>query len=275
MLFVSNTPGRLGNQILQLLHIMYEAVREKQQIEISKLSSLDFMFNLNDIKENFNKEFLKNNNEKKSHFFPRNLHLIEKRTIDINKYFTISGKYIKPFFKKELFNPLDEKICVIHIRSGDEFGKFKSHPTYVQPPFNYYTKIIDTYFEDYDQFLIVTEPDMLNPCINKLKNYNKKIKVVSNTVEEDYSLLLRAQSLVLSRSSFSDTSVFISPNLKKLFFWNYCHCFSDMSVIPKYIEVKSLILTKPYIKCGEWTHDNKQLELMINYDYNNICVQNL
>ena len=53
MLLESYTPRRLGNQVLQLLHIIYQAIVEKQQIEISKLSSLEFMLNLNDIKENF------------------------------------------------------------------------------------------------------------------------------------------------------------------------------------------------------------------------------
>mgnify|MGYP003985618975 CR=1 FL=1 len=263
MFIISSTPGRLGNQVYQLLHVIYSSIIDKQQINIKMLSKLKFIFNLEKIEDNFNKCFETNNKVKKCHFFPRNLHLVNKRTIDLQKYFSISNTYIKPYLID--LPVLNADICLIHIRSGDQFINSKTHPSYVQPPFNYYTKIIDKYDNIYSKFIVLTEPDMLNPCIKLLKDYSSKVEIVSNKVEDDYKYLLRTQNLIISRSSFSDSIVFISKNLKNLYFWDYCHCLSDKSIISENINVESLSLTKPYIECGNWKNTKEQIKLMVNY----------
>ena len=55
----------------------------------------------------------------------------------------------------------------MHIRSGDEFlfDQFNNHPIYVLQHSAYYKKIIDKYYKVYDEFIIITAPDMLNPTI--------------------------------------------------------------------------------------------------------------
>ena len=122
----------------------------------------------------------------------------------------------------------------------------------------------------------MTEPDLLNPCISKLKEYSNKVEILTNSPEEDYIYFLRAESIVLSFSTFSDTTVYLSPNLKNLYFWNYQHVFSDKTVIPKNINLYSLILTKPYIERGNWdSHNDKNIKLMIDYKLDDVIFENI
>lgn len=264
---VENKYGRTGNNVYQLLEIMRQGEKANNKINIDKLDNLGGIIDLKKLAELFNED-------KESHmgkmdiFFPRNLHLPAKRDININDYFLLSEKYIKPCLK--LKEKLPSNIAVIHIRSGDEFSSYNRPSSYVQPPLAYYQFIIDSIKNYYEQFIIITEPDMRNPVINKLKGYNSKIKIISSSVIDDYSLLLRAETLILSRSSFSDTSVFLNPNLKNLYFWSYNHCLMDTSVIPKNINFKCVELTKKYITSEEWKSSKEQRELMLTYEKEDI-----
>ena len=259
---ISNKYGRTGNNIYQLLEIMRQAEIANNQINIDKLNYLNEIIDLKKLVELFNRN--KESKVKKiDDFFPKNLHLPAKRVINVHDYFLLSEKYIKPCL--ELKEKLSSNIAVIHIRSGDIFSSF-NHPTpYIQPPLAYYQFIIDSIEKDCEQFIIITEPDMRNPVINKLKEYNEKIKIISNSISDDYSLLLRAETLILSRSSFSDTSVFLNPNLKNLYFWSYNHCLMDTVVIPKNINFKCIELTEKYTTSEEWRSSKEQRELMISY----------
>jgi hypothetical protein len=287
MYYLLNNKNGLGNRIYSLLHILYEASENNQKINIDTLKEsqnssyvYDYinLFNFELIQSNYNSQMNEtNNNIKKDIFFPKNLHLVDKRKIDVKKYFELSSKFIKPFLNNKTYIPLDNRICVMHIRSGDEFKREFSnhtHPLYVLPPLAYYKKIIDEYNEEYDKFVIITEPDLLNPCIKLLNEYSDKIEIKCNSAVEDYIYLLRAQTLVLSWSTFSDTSVYLSPNLKNLFFWNDSHVFSDKSVLPENINVRSLKLTKPYIERGKWNGLDKKLhEIMINYKMEDVIFE--
>lgn len=287
MFYLQNSNNGLGNIIYQLLNIIYQALIYKQKINLQELKNtgkyknrkynLNKIFNIDEIQNNFNKQIENNQKEilKKSTFFPLNLHSIQKRNIDVSKYFEISNKFIKPYLNlnNSEFCTLDKRICLIHIRSGDILSR-KPHSLYVQPPLNYYIKIINEYNDKYDKFIIITEPDMLNPCIKKLKEYSDKIEIKSQKVEDDYSYLLRAQSIVLSWSTFSDTIVYLSPNLKNLFFWNDSHVFSNKSVLPNNINVKSIKLLKPYIERYKWNlYDKKQYKLLLEYNINDIIFE--
>jgi len=243
MFIFSNKKGRFGNNIYQLINILYEALIYGQQININQLENLQCILNITDLQKNFNLQFKSNNKNISHHFFPKDLHLSEKRKINLEKYFEISKKYIQPYLLNT--EKVSDKICCIHIRSGDLF--YNDHTGYVQPPLAYYKKIINEFNNKYDIFYLITEPDMKNPCIQKLKEYSNKIKIISDTIQNDYKLLLSCHSIVLSRSSFSDTSVFLNKNLKNIYFWNHCHCLSDTSVIPKNINVYSLITKVQYI----------------------------
>ena len=263
---ISNTTGRTGNNVYQLLEIMRQATKDNCIIDISKLTTLNNIIDIRAFENNFN-EKKSSHNHKNNDFFPRNLHLPEKRTIDMREYFKM-GKIIQPYLKIE--EKLPEDVCVIHIRSGDEFSSYNRPSNYIQPPLAYYQFIIDNIKEDYKEILVVTEPDMINPVIKPLSEYNNKIKIISTSVSQDYCLLLRAQTVILSRSSFSDTSIFLNPNLKKLYFWSYNHCLMDTNVIPSNIQFFPIELTQKYITSEEWCSSKNQRQLMLDYNIENV-----
>jgi hypothetical protein len=268
MLIISERYGRLGNNIYQLLNIIYEALQQKDNINLKLLYYLSPTINIQNIETQINDLFPNKNQITRHHFMPKDLHLINKRKVDIQRFFDISKKFIYPNIKK--MEPLNERICLIHLRSGDIFNEGGGHSSYIQPPLAYYKKIIQDFDKEYDKFIIVTEPDGRNPCTRLLKEFSNKVIVTTNHILNDYSLLLRTQSIILSRSSFSDTSVFLNPYIKKVFFWDYNHCFCDKSILPKNIKVTSFIHTKPYIK--EWRRTPEQLNLMIHYKMEDISM---
>ena len=269
MYIISEQYGRFGNNIYQLLNILLEADKQNDNIDLSVLYYLTPIINIKKLEILFNSIHKKKNIINKQHFMPKDLHLVNKRNIDLSKFFILSNKYIQQCLNCNI-EPLDSNICLIHIRSGDEFGNHISHSAYVQPPLNYYKKIINDTEHLYKKYIIITEPDLENPCIKLLNGYKNKVEIKLNTVFNDYNLLLKTQSIILSRSSFSDSSIFISPNIKNIYFWNYGHNLCDTSIIPSYINISKYNLTEKYIEMGEWTHSQSQLDLMINYKIENI-----
>lgn len=268
MYIISEKFGRLGNNIYQILNTLLEADKNNDNIDLSIMYYLDPLINIKKIEIVFNILHEKKNIIEQHHFMPKNLHLVNERRIDLSQFFILSKKYIQSCLNCDI-KPLDSRICLIHMRSSDIFSNLL-HSGYIQPPLNYYKKIIDDTEHLYDKYIIITEPDLKNPCIKLLNGYKNKVEIKLDSVFNDYNLLLKTQSIILSRSSFSDSSIFISPNIKNIYFWNYGHNLCDTSIIPSYINISKYNLIEKYIEMGEWTHSQSQLELMINYKIENI-----
>ena len=272
MLVIVNSYGRLGNNIYQLLNIINIANKDRNRINIDNLKlNLNNIINFDNI-TNFFTDFDESSNIN-SDFMPKNLHLYKKRNINILDFFKISKEFIIPNLKINT-KPLNSKICCIHIRSGDIFSE-QGHlnSNYIQPPVAYYKKIISDINNEYEKFIIISEKDKNNPCIQELLNYSSKIEFQSNSEIKDYELLMRSETLILSRSSFSDSVVFLSPNIKNVYFWNYNHCFSNESELPTRINFHPYILTDNYIEMGDWKNNKVQLDLMKNYPLSKVCKQ--
>ena len=269
MLIISERFGRLGNNIYQLLNILLEAEKKNDNVNLQQLYYLNPIINILEVEKLFNSMHENKIEIIRHHFMPKDLHLVEKRTVNIAKFFEISKKYIYPNFNCDV-SSLNKNICLIHMRSGDIFSIGGGHSAYIQPPLNYYKKIIDDNFDKYEKFILIPEPDYKNPCIKLLENYRNKVFIQSGNIAQDYNMLLKTQSIILSRSSFSDSTIFLNPNIKNIYFWNYGHNLCDISIIPKHINIFPYNLTEKYIKMGEWNHCNDQLKLMIEYDIKNI-----
>tara|TARA_B100001063_G_C16735578_1_gene541810 strand:+ start:850 stop:1716 length:867 start_codon:yes stop_codon:yes gene_type:complete len=288
MLIVKPYGGRFGNKILQLLNVLNEAFIKKQQVNLDHLNYIVLvspLIDLKNIENKFKELFPDDKNNITDTFFPRNLHLPNKRTVDIRRYFVMAKMFILPNLKVKL-SPLDENICVIHIRSGDLFNINTPHSGYVQPPLNYYKKIINDFNYKFKKFYLICQPikenlfgenydrkyigSKINPCIPELLKL-PNVELIKGNLYEHYSLMLKAKSIIISRSSFSDTTIYLNKNLKNLFFWNWNHSFGDKTVLPKNINVYSYKLTKPYI--DSWKCTNDQLKLMVDYDIKNISLE--
>jgi hypothetical protein len=267
MLIISDKFGRLGNNIYQLLNILLEAEERNDNVNLQQLYYLNSIINIQEVEKLFNSTHENKAEVIRHHFMPKDLHLVEKCKVNTIKFFEVAKKYIHPNFSCNM-EPLNERICLIHIRCGDAFTN--GHIGYVQPPLNYYKKIINDHQDKYDEFRIIPEPDLTNPCIKFLDGYLNKTRIETGTVLNDYTSMLKTQSIILSRSSFSDSTIFLNPNIKNIYFWNYGHNLCDTSIIPKHINYYPYNLIAPYIRVDNWTHSKEQQTLMIEYDIKNI-----
>ncbi|WP_333464913.1 galactose-binding domain-containing protein [Microcoleus sp. T3_B1] len=168
---------------------------------------------------------------------------------------------------------IGERTLVIHIRSGDVFDGFNIHPFYVQPPLSYYQKIIE--YGNYQDIVVVTEADRLNPCINELLiRYNARVQ--TNSLEEDVNTILSAKHLVIGQGTFGNLSM-ISPNLQKLycpFFLHYSHN-NLLFQIAKELPYQTIFARLPFYifpsqRSNEyefegWTNSDEQRKFMLFY----------
>ena len=288
MLILKPYGGRFGNKMWQLMNVLNEAFTNKQQVNLNNLNYITPVYPiiyLKKIEEKFKEIFTEDGENIHDTFFPRNLHLPNERKIDIKRYFIIAKMFILPNLKINN-DSLSDEICLIHIRSGDLFNENTPHSGYVQPPLNYYKKIINENKDKFTKFLIVCQPikeeifgenyhrafsgKKINPCIKELLKMSN-VELIKGNLYEHYSLMLKTKSIILSRSSFSDTTVFLNKNLKNIFFWNWNHYLGDKTIIPKNINVYSYKLTKPYI--NSWKCTDAQLKLMVEYNIQDINLE--
>ena len=160
MLILKPYGGRFGNKMWQLMNVLNEAFTNKQQVNLNNLNYITPVYPIIDLKkieEKFKEIFTEDGENIHDTFFPRNLHLPNERKIDIKRYFIIAKMFILPNLKINN-DSLSDEICLIHIRSGDLFNENTPHSGYVQPPLNYYKKIINENKDKFTKFLIVCQP---------------------------------------------------------------------------------------------------------------------
>ena len=138
MIILNKLFGRLGNNIIQLKHIIHIAIAYKHNIKIN-VKTLKF-FDLSVIEKYFDKynnsEIITNDN---NFFYTSRLPFsndifeqnIEERNKILQKAFLINN-----------IHKLPENDLVLHIRSGDIFSSIP-HTWYIPPPLSYYTKEIN------------------------------------------------------------------------------------------------------------------------------------
>lgn len=288
-LIISGPYGRFGNNMFQLFNILFLADIFKTTCDLRNLNrSLHWFLDLKKVQENVNKDKQINNNARIWH----NYFFINDLKKNINPYspfkigpdmtywasFRLGDNYrdYHMLFKKYIENaitikpnPLDERICCIHMRCGDIFkNSFNPPCDYVQPPLAFYWNIIKDYDKDYDKFLIVTQKDFSNPCIKFLKQL-PKVEIQTKSLKEDIETMLSAQTLVLSTSSLPCCLSNISSNVKRIFVCNGIannnYLRSGRRNFRPNVQIKLGCFTKGYIQPKTWRILPWQLNKMINY----------
>ncbi|MBS0285967.1 MAG: hypothetical protein JSR17_01635 [Proteobacteria bacterium] len=286
--------GRLGNNIVQLCHAIFVALRSKSTIQnipshniinSRNLHKLNFASPKNANQPKFNEQIIK-------HDFFRLEKICTRWRLDPITEVNICQKYILPRLELTKQNiptvncdiQLWENTLVIHMREGDIFKKYPdfAHPKYTQPPFAFYKKILDKHV--FSQILILTESGMedINPCKYKIIDYckNKNIPCFcqSTTLENDAATLLSAKHIALSRSTLSEWILRCNKYCDTV----YCPVFPNAITDKKYIQYAFFVpqyklfeeyILENYIPIGGWTSHDDQKELMINYSEEHIkCV---
>lgn len=149
---------------------------------------------------------------------------------------------------------IPDDTLVAHVRSGGIFGPSTFiHPLYGQPPCQYY---LDAFKKGNFSKLIIVSMDEKNPCVNILKNhsgiYNK------NSFETDFSIMLNAKNLIISRGSFGYAAALFSKKLKNFYTFN--------SSSTRLINHWNCVPTDKYWHSviANWTDSQDQREMIIN-----------
>jgi hypothetical protein len=244
---IKNWYGRLGNNIEQVKNAIQIALYYNYNVILPShrfFNSTYLIFNPSISKEAkclFGEDnYFRNKDEK-------------VKDQNINK--TINE--LKKLFIIKNINPLNKDECVIHIRSGDIFSTC-IHPKYIQPPFDYYRRIIEN--NKFNKIYIISKCKN-NPVIEKLLNYNKNIIFKVQDVEDDIKLLLGSSTVVESYSTFTSSLLVLSNNIEKVFRPNY----QTDSIIYDRIILDETDLSDYKNKIGKWKNNNKQRELLLNY----------
>jgi hypothetical protein len=165
---------------------------------------------------------------------------------------------------------LDDDTLVINMRSGTDI--FRSSPPpqsdYMQPPLSFYKYIIEKY--DYRTCLIVSEPERANPVIAALLSWgqNRDIRIKTHrSVQNDVATVLNARHLIAAHSTFTWCLALMSHNIRVYHQPHTCRIRGTMDFDVHTYEFSN------YIKPGEWTASNAQLDLMVNHPVSDVRMQ--
>ncbi len=237
--------GRLGNNLRQLLNVIW--IAKKNRSNIIYMLPHEFL-NV----DNIPAKYLSNNglsdkikrNTISANFFSMTglAALIHNKSHSSNDN-TSPRKVIIPYqdqqdiFSGAIFptlpvelqslEPFSDDTLVVHMRSGDVFRENckNIHPMYTPLPLSYYCKVImdtiPTY--KYTSVIIVTEQDMVYPGIKGLQTWlcesypNVKVQVQTGTLLEDIRTILRAVHFVLGIGYFSETLSLLSKHARHIY----------------------------------------------------------
>lgn len=140
--------------------------------------------------------------------------------LDVKRLFCIKRKYIKMFNEKyfDLFN--SSNVTVMHIRltdyklSGNDFLGGKD----LSLPFSYYKHCINELEKNNSIEKLIIISDDIEQC-KEVFNEFKSIDISYETNSEiiDFQLILNADNLILSNSSFSWWGAFLNTKKKKVY----------------------------------------------------------
>lgn len=212
--------GRFWNNIIQIINTLYFA--KKTGIKVIYLEWCPFFMDkrqylIDDITISFNLwETLWKYCIIGNFFYLENKQLKEKiptkEYLRLNKI--IYENLLSKEVKKNIF-PLEQDDLVIHIRSGDIFGKEYVHSGYAQPPLSYYVAVLK--LSQPTRVILVYE-DTGNPCIEVLQKYlsDNHIPYInfSKNVSETVSLLLHAKNICYWKGTFVPQIILLSENIK-------------------------------------------------------------
>ena len=244
MIIFNKLSGRLGNNIMQLSHIIDIAIAYKHNIKIN-VKKLN-LFDLSVIEKYFNKY---NNSEiiiDRNQFFYNSKLSFPKEIFKQN--IEERNKILQKAFLINNINKLPENDIVIHIRSGDIFSS-KPHGNYAPPPLTYYTKEIDKY--KYEKIHIICE-DTINPVVNELLKLYKNAVWEKNNLEKDIRIILGATNIIYSVGTFIPSLILLSNNNKYLYGKD---CNNEE-------------LNEYYKIMKPWKNTIEQRNYILTYDYN-------
>jgi len=263
LLHIREWYGRLGNNILQMKHVLTIALFYKCNIFIPKH---DF----------FNKEMIilfdglelttdsiYVDNDSCDFFYKEKLCKFNDAFIAGNESFVLD--ILKQLFtlNVDILESLHEEDLVIHIRSGDIFSN-DPLPYYVMPPLSYYINIIES--NNYKSIHLLTE-DRLNPCVDKLLELYPNIKFRLANLIDDVSVILTCKHIVMSFGTFVPALLLLSNYIQKVYVPSYICKVGKELISTKNIEVVSTDLEQYIRRINGWRNTPEQRALMLEFEH--------
>ncbi|MCP9926409.1 hypothetical protein [Cyanobium sp. CH-040] len=157
---------------------------------------------------------------------------------------------------------------VIYIRSGDVFSGSSPHPSYGQPPFAFYRKVVLFRKRKWQTVRVVFQ-DLGNPVIEPLlqwlPDHCRQMIPVSGELRDDLSVLLNARNLISGKGTFCSAVSALSRHLRTV----YCFDREFKSWGNKKVKALSFAdRAENYIRqiyAGNWRNSPEQRRLMVNY----------
>ena len=269
---INNWYERLGNNMKQIVNGLHIMIEYNCNFIVVPSHDLFYFNNLPKYNKNMNK--LITNVETNTNLFERNeiidkYNYIDKSIFDNNKAEVL--KILKNLFKIKYkdVHKYDNNDLHIHIRSGDIF--INPVTWYMQPPLDFYVKIIES--RKYDKIYLLAE-DNLNPTIDKLIELYPNIIWNKNNLEEDIKIIMGCKNIVFGIGTFIPNVLYFNEGLHEIFMpTRHDYNFSYINNIKENI----IDLTDYYnmLGCaiglegnrreGVWANTPEQLKIMIEY----------
>jgi hypothetical protein len=166
----------------------------------------------------------------------------------------------------------------IHLRAGDLFDRPDPHPNFVQPPLAFYELALEDFRAEHaDLHVTLVYEDQGNPVIaplrGRLEAEGIPYSISSASLADDLRVLLEHRALVLGRGSFGLAVAALSQSLDTLYFpWNEprFHGLAAVRGLAGYV----LEEREPrYIEHGDWRNTPEQRRLMVDYPRANLSVR--
>jgi len=257
ILKINSWLGRLGNNLMQMRHIILIALYYKYNIEMPPHS----FFNTTKIilNENTNTNIYIDN-EGTNFFYAKNIKKFNKKCFisNIDKMKEILQSIFIINYKN--ITPLNDNELVIHIRGGDIFFNHP-HPGYIPPPISYYKQIIEQ--KKYDNIYLINDTNN-NPCIPLLKKRYPNIIHNKNNLIEDIKKILSARNIVFTVGTFPCSLLFLTNHVQNVYYPSYSIQVKEILDYMSQINFHSIPLIDYKNTIGKWKNTKEQNKLLLN-----------
>uniref|UniRef100_A0A6C0BSP4 Glycosyltransferase n=1 Tax=viral metagenome TaxID=1070528 RepID=A0A6C0BSP4_9ZZZZ len=250
--------NRTGNHLVALINLIHYAFITKKAFSIEIPSHPFFKLKTNKNLEKDEQKYCKCSNVED---LTRRFNPCGVITLTFDDFEYIFNKYIILNMQN---NEQDYYDICIHIRGGDIFNNLV-HGMYVQPPLDYYLKIINLNIGS--KICIVSEDDS-NPVMPYLKKFvqRKKLKNVvfkSSTLINDIMTLSRCRNLIFSFGTFCILPFLLSNTIRTIIIPKSVSVMNWFKTECKNCEVKVIDFSSKYF--DRWHNSEREREIMMSY----------
>ena len=169
----------------------------------------------------------------------------------------------------------EEGSLAIHLRGGDVFGPRKPQG-YGQPPLAFYELVLNS--STWTSVTIVHQAQE-NPVLAGLQRLCKDLEITivtqSGTLIDDLGVLMQAETLVAGRGTFVPAVANLSPNCKRvIYFEDKCNMSPQRSglELTRVIDLEGKY--KEAVLSNNWENSIDQRELMLSYPVSSLRILN-